>query len=291
MTRLAAGDIDHIADSLSGYDQDLRARTGSGLRGLACNAVGVQESMMTAILNQASARIVPVNWGAGQIRGFAAAVAAILNWIGLAARVTGGINVGGFVEAVESNCDLIFISDDDDFAAFNLARKKSVHNAAATGRGFAAGLDLMAGGLHGREALVLGCGPVGVNAAAELLRRGARVTAYDPDPVRRRTVIGDRSIAAMGDIFETENPEAALRQHDCIVDATPVADIIGPEMIGPQTFVAAPGMPLGLTAAAVEKTGLRLLHDPLQIGVATMAVEALARASETKPGSPTQGNR
>jgi len=55
--------------------------------------------------------------------------------------------------------------------------------------------------------------------------------------------------------------------------------------------VAAPGMPLGLTAAAAEKTGLRLLHDPLQIGVATMAVEALARAPEMKPGGLTQGNR
>lgn len=45
-------------------------------------------------------------------------------------------------------------------------------------------------------------------------------------------------------------------------------------MITPQTYIAAPGMPLGLTRGAVEKIGDRLFHDPLQTGVAIMAIEA-----------------
>lgn len=277
MTRLAASDIDYLADSLSEYDEELRVKTGQTLKGLACNAVGVQEAIATAFLNQYRAQIVPVSWGAGLIEGFGGAVAAILNRIGLNATITRSPNVSGFMEAVDSHCDLIFISDDDDFTVFNLNRKCSVPNAAATGRGFAAGLDLMAGGIRGRGALVVGCGPVGVSAAAELMRRGAQVSAYDLNPARLRSLVDDLSDAAAGGVAVAQNLENALRRHDYIIDATPAADLITAEWVGPQTFVAAPGVPLGLTPAAVEKIGMRLLHDPLQIGVATMAIEALAQ--------------
>jgi pyrrolysine biosynthesis protein PylD len=40
------------------------------------------------------------------------------------------------------------------------------------------------------------------------------------------------------------------------------------------TYISAPGMPTGLGAGALKKLSGRYLHDPLQIGVATMIVEA-----------------
>lgn len=275
MTRLAASDIARIADTLSEYEADLRIKTGHGLKGLACNAAGVAEKKLNAVLPRVRARVVPVTWGEGLITGFAAAVASILNRIGLAATVTKAANTAGIAEAVEKKCDLIFFSDDEDFIVLNLDQKTTVHNAAATGKGFAAGLDLMTGGVCGCSALVVGCGPVGISAGAELLRRGARVTVYDSEPDRCRCLVAEQSGTGAGEVRITDDVEGALRKFDYIIDATPAADLVRADMIGPRTFVSAPGMPQGLTAAAVEKIGLRLLHDPLQIGVATMAVEAL----------------
>ena len=276
MTRLSAEDIAPIADTLSGYDDDLRAKTGRSLVGLACHAAGAQERSIAAKAGRCRAQIVPVTWGQGAIKGFDRAVAAILNHIGLAAGTGRQSNVGGLGEAFERGCDLIFIADDDDFVVLNSGRKKSVHNADATGRGFAAGLDCMAGGIYGRTTLVLGCGPVGAGAAAELLRRGALVTVYDVDLNRGRRLAGALSASGPEDVRAADDLEESVRRHKYILDATPAAGIIDDAMIAEDTFVAAPGMPLGLTAAAARKAGRRLLHDPLPIGVATMAVLALA---------------
>ena len=70
--------------------------------------------------------------------------------------------------------------------------------------------------------------------------------------------------------------ESALGHHRILFDATPSAGIIKENNIMPDTFIAAPGMPLGISHAACAKIGNRLLHDPLQTGVACMAVSAAA---------------
>jgi pyrrolysine biosynthesis protein PylD len=276
MTRLKASDVEHIPVSLSGYEAELRSRTGHGLKGLACNAVGVEKQEMNGVLPRVRARVVPLTWGEGLIPGFAAAVSAVLNWIGLAASTTRNANLAGIAEAVQEKCELVFFSDDDDFLVWHLDRRRTVHNAMATGKGFAAGLDLMAGGVRQRRALVMGCGAVGASAALELNRRGAHVTLYDRMPERCDHLKTGMIRTGPGDVLIAENLEASLREADCIIDATPAADLIDADRIGPDTLVSAPGMPLGLTDAAVKKIGRRLLHDPLQIGVATMAVQALA---------------
>jgi pyrrolysine biosynthesis protein PylD len=72
---------------------------------------------------------------------------------------------------------------------------------------------------------------------------------------------------------------AALAGHTVIVDATTAAEIIHTVDISPHTFIAAPGMPLGLSRDALEKVSDRLLHDPLQIGVATMGMEIVRQMS------------
>jgi pyrrolysine biosynthesis protein PylD len=276
MTRLETSDIEHIAVSLPDYEAELRSKTGLGLRGLACNAVGVEEQKLIGVLSRVRARVIPLTWGAGRIPGFAAAVSSVLNRVGLAAATTWNANLAGIAEAVREKCELIFLSDDDDFLVLHFDRRKTVHNAIATGKGFAAGLDLMAGGIRERRALVLGCGPVGSSAAVELNRRGARVAVYDRMPERCHRLKADVARTGVGDLLVAETIETSLREVNCILDATPAAALIDVDSVGPDTLVAAPGMPLGLTDAAVEKLGRRLLHDPLQIGVATMAVQVLA---------------
>ena len=73
--------------------------------------------------------------------------------------------------------------------------------------------------------------------------------------------------------------DTALAGHSLVVDATNAAGIIHAKDISPQTFIAAPGMPLGLSREALNKVSDRLLHDPLQIGVATMGMEIVRQIS------------
>jgi pyrrolysine biosynthesis protein PylD len=65
-----------------------------------------------------------------------------------------------------------------------------------------------------------------------------------------------------------------------VVDATNAAGIIHANDISPQTFIAAPGMPLGLSPEAQINVSDRLLHDPLQIGVATMGMAVVKQISK-----------
>ena len=125
MTRLVTSDIDHIADTWATYEEDLHLKTGCSLKGLACNAIGIEEKQLDKVSPRIECRVIPVSWGEGQIKGFATAVASILNQLGFAAEITANTNIAGFNEAVEEKCDLIFFSDDDDFIVVNLNKKKT----------------------------------------------------------------------------------------------------------------------------------------------------------------------
>jgi pyrrolysine biosynthesis protein PylD len=64
--------------------------------------------------------------------------------------------------------------------------------------------------------------------------------------------------------------DSALARHKFIIDASPAPDIIQAHHITADTYVSAPGIPCGLNVEAKTKISNRLLHDPLQLGVATM---------------------
>ena len=78
----------------------------------------------------------------------------------------------------------MLLADDHRFIAYNTSTARIVDNAAATGSIFAAALEQMAGGLKGKEVLVIGCGRVGESAALVLSRAGAEVVLYDIVPHR-----------------------------------------------------------------------------------------------------------
>ena len=63
-------------------------------------------------------------------------------------------------------------------------------------------------------------------------------------------------------------------KYQCIVDATPGVDVIDASVITQDSFVVIPGVPCGLSSEAREKLSNRYLHDPLQIGAATMVIDA-----------------
>jgi pyrrolysine biosynthesis protein PylD len=121
---------------------------------------------------------------------------------------------------------------------------------------------------------VIGCGRVGRSAAATLLELGAEVCAYDIDPVRSRDLCADLGSSLDRQIRAGAELDRALAEHEYILDASPAADVIDAHHVSSDTVICAPGVPHGLAPGALKKIAGRFLHDPLQIGVATMVIES-----------------
>lgn len=282
MTRLRHDDIKNIAGQLTDYDNELLQKTGHTLRGIACHTLGFHEEKLQSLCGSVSIGIVPISSGQGVIRAFSQTVAQIVRYIGFNAFVTSGSDVTGIAEAVEEKAQVIMMADDQRFVALNVTRGLVVDNSEATGKGFTAGLDLMTGGLKGHKVLVIGCGPVGHSAALAAIRWGAEVSVFDIDSRRCQQTVNDLMELTRRQVTVEPSIEKALSGHSFIVEATNAVEVIDEILITPETFIAAPGMPLGLTPAAVRKVSRRLLHDPLQLGVAVMAIEAAVSCIENK---------
>lgn len=280
MTRLQSDDISDIVPQLNPYDEELVSKTGHTLRQIACHAVGLKEKDAHGVISRLRVGIVPIRWGQGVIDGFCEATAGILRHLEFDTFVAGHSDVSGLAEAYEKKADVVFLSDDNDFVAVNVQARQYVHNAPATGKGFVAGLDLMARGLGDKKVLVLGCGPVGRSATSTLLGYGAKPSIHDINSEHSRELMGSFPGPDSDRITIEQDIRAALAGHRFIVDATNAADIIHAEAIAPHTLIAAPGMPLGLSREALKKASDRLLHDPLQIGVATMAMAVVKQISK-----------
>ena len=161
------------------------------------------------------------------------------------------------------------MADDVRFIALSFPLRKITDNAEATAKGYVAALEAMAGGFAQRRVLVIGgAGRVGWNAALSLEKRGAKVAVFDPDQDRAKSLVEGHDIAVERDL------EEALRRSTLFFDASPAADIIQLRHVTSETLVVAPGIPLGLTEEAYSVVKGRLIHDVLEIGVATMLVRA-----------------
>ncbi len=269
-------DIGNVTDRLSVYDQELVTKTGCTLRGVACRAAGVSETVVEKILENLQVGVVPITSGQGTIKGFCQAVAGIGTHLGCTTFVTCASDAAGLAEAFEKEANIILLADDNRFVAIHTQSRNVIDNAVATGKGFVAGLELMVKGLKGKSVLVIGCGPVGQSAVTALLGFGARVSVYDIDPLRYADL--EKAVHPTGDveIRTARGINEALSDHRYILDASSARDIIHTKHITPGTYISAPGMPLGLSEDACAMVSDRLLHDPLQIGVATMIVSAVS---------------
>ena len=274
MTRLITDDISDIGANLKNYDKELVARTGYSLCGIACRAAEIDETRIKNLLPKIRVGVIPISSGEGIIGGFADAVLNILLHMGANAFVTRWKDVAGFAESFEKKADIVMLADDERFVALHIRSRSIADNSVCTGKAFATGLRLMAGSLKGREVLVIGCGPVGRSATQTLIRMGARVSVYDvrAEPLKQWVKKIDQTTDSKIQIVK--KLDSALQGHQFIIDASPARDIIHAHHITSDTYVSAPGFPCGLDAEAKERLSSRLLHDPLQLGVATMMVSA-----------------
>ena len=275
MTRLKTLDIAKISAELDQYDKELLVKTGCNLLGIACRSAGVEEKTAQDLIASTKVGVIPMTCGQGVIRDFADTVQQIVAHIGFNAFVTRHSDVAGLAETFEKKSDLIILSDDNRFVAINVKSRRVVDNADATGKGYVTGLNLMTGGLKGKNVLVIGCGPVGRSAAIGLVRLGVAVSVCDTHRARC-----DQLAREIRDLMDAEirieiELNLALIRYRCIIDASPAADFIDERHITRDTYISAPGMPSGFSPEALSKISDRLLHDPLQIGVATMIVETV----------------
>jgi pyrrolysine biosynthesis protein PylD len=116
---------------------------------------------------------------------------------------------------------------------------------------------------------------VGRSATAELVAMKARVSVYDINPTRSIDLAEAIKQSSNVTIQIIKDFDQALKSHKFIIDASPAIDIIQARHITADTYISAPGVPIGLDQEARLKIGNRWLHDPLQLGVATMTMLAL----------------
>jgi len=271
MTRLTSDDVEALRAALPQVERQFREVCGLGLLGLALRAAGVRAEEWAAAPRRAAA--VPISTGEGVIPGFCECVVAVLRHLGVDAWVTGLADVRGLQEAVDAGADAVFVADDHRFIAVGLATRRCADDDPATADGYVEALAAAAGGLEGREVLLLGLGPVGTAAARRLLAHGARVLVVEPDEERRAAALAAQPALRPVSLAE------GLSRCRLVFDATPAAGIIDAGDVDAGAVAAVPGVPSGFTAAAQEKLGPRHLHEPLAVGVAVMAVRALVPAA------------
>jgi pyrrolysine biosynthesis protein PylD len=274
VTRLTTDDVKSISAELSEYDAELTIKTGYSLRGVACLVAGVQEEEIKNSIKNALIGVIPITAGEGVVAGFCDAVAGIVSHMGCKTFITQAADVAGLAEAFEKKADILMLADDHRFIALHAATRQLIDNAAATGKGFVAGMHLMAGDLDKRNVLVIGCGPVGRSVTAELVAMQACVSIYDINPVRSIDLSEALKKTGNANVQIIKDLDLALKSHKFIIDASPATDVIQARHITADTYISAPGVPMGLDQEARSKIGTRLLHDPLQIGVATMVISA-----------------
>jgi pyrrolysine biosynthesis protein PylD len=163
------------------------------------------------------------------------------------------------------------LADDEDFIVLNASSKAVVHNNEATARAYVAALRLMQGPSKGRV-LVLGCGPVGQAALKELLALGQEVAVYDVDQARLKAWHQGLDSREKAPVEILSSFPGSLEAYTGVIDATPAQGVIERRHMHDRLFIAAPGVPLGVTAAALERFSRQVIHDPLQLGVAAMTV-------------------
>lgn len=263
MTRLREEWIRNLEDELSAYEIDLQQRVGLSLLGLSAYANGISEEVLRNQVQKERAAVIPITTGLGVIPTFAEGVASILRRLGFQASVTQSFDVEGIYEAYQTGASILFLADDDRFVGIHRGKNRITDNTFATAKGYVAALEYAASGLAGKDVLILGFGPMGQSMVNWLIEKGSFPKVYEQDPERKQLLSNEYRIDSI----------EGLGQYAFVLDATNEGGWIHCDMLREDAWIAAPGIPLSLDQDAHQKHRNRLIHDWLQIGVATMAGE------------------
>ena len=313
MTRLRTEWLENAAEDLKRYDGKLKKLIGMDLSALALRAAAASYASTASYASAASralssncalsagcapppapvsasfrmkdckVAVVRVATGEGVIGCFAESVAAATTYMGAETFIPSASDVAGLHEALSAGADILFLADDDRFIALNVKNGIVAENDDATAAGYVAALSAAAGGLSGKEVLLLGLGRLGQKALAYLLAEGASVCIYDCDGAKTTKFMqkikksADASTATLGCregirlLSARPHPLSGL-----IFDATNTGEHLGAKDFSGAFLIAAPGMPLSLSDEAYRLYEDRVIHEPLYTGVAVMLAMACA---------------
>jgi pyrrolysine biosynthesis protein PylD len=261
--------VKDIIGSLDGTNDMLMSLTGMNTLELACDAIGMTPDMID--LRGIKVGVVPVTSGKGIIKKFSESVAEITSKLGMDSFVTENADVTGIAEALAAGSEIVFMADDIQFIAVNTKNGRFSNNSFSTAAGYVSALKGAAKGLSGKKVLVLGAGRVGSIAAEIMVSMGAEVTVYDVDTKKLRDLSEKISIRI------TEDVEGALSSHDLVFNASPAA--IDGRHVKEGAIFSSPGIPFPFDEEGLRKAKA-VIHDPLDIGTAVMAVQS---ASFSRP--------
>lgn len=269
MTRLSIEGLRKGPDDLNAYDRRLKQITNLGLLGLALRTADMTlEQYKSKVGSLTWVAVIPTTFGQGVLPGFSEKVAELGCFLGLPCRVSRGRDVAGWGEAVAGGAEVILCADDEIFLAMNLVTRRVVDNAVATGEIYAVALAVAAGGIAGRRVGVLGLGPVGKAAVAWLRSQGAQLIVHDQNQEKQTDFLRNEK-----EIKGADRVGEVLDQTHLLLDATNAGNIIKAEELRHRIILSSPGIPLGIDDPSSDR--IQLIHDPLQLGVAAMMVQAL----------------
>ena len=272
MTRLTEDMIWGVPDDELDLDGKLLKATGKTVKGIAMEAAGLE--MADYDFSRFKAAAVPVTSGLGIIGGFARSVDAIVGRLGMRSRVTDATDVAGFAEATRDGADIIMMSDDPLFMAYNARERAYTDNSWGTAMGYSVCLKNAAGGLEGKEVLVIGAGRVGSWATKIMLGWGAEVSVVDIVP-EKADALAQFGAKPLHDV------ERAVSDNTLLLNAAPY--IIPGEIIAHGTIASSPGVPHYFDLEARTRCKA-IIHDPLEIGTAVMAVNSAAYTIRKEEG-------
>jgi pyrrolysine biosynthesis protein PylD len=250
MTRLITEWIKNPVGDLEKYDSKLLEITGMGICETAFKAAGTPFAAKSD-MKRYKVAVVRVSAGEGVIGSFAEAVAAVISHMGAQVFITKNCDVAGIYEGLTRGAEILFMADDDRFIAFNVKTGALAENDDATAFGYVAALSFAAGGLTGKNVMLLGFGRLGKKAHERLVAEGAHVKVFEK---------GDKLPLPLGGL---------------VFDATDEGKYLSACDISDDILIAAPGVPLSLDDEAHILYKDRVIHDPLHLGAAVMLAMTL----------------
>jgi pyrrolysine biosynthesis protein PylD len=267
MTRLKQENL--LFRDLKKYDCELEEKTGKTLAQLVQEGAGLTQTL--EMFTREKTAVIPITAGLGMITGFTAAVESILKHLGLNVKITENTDIAGISEALDWGASLLFCADDKIFFALDMRSGNYVDNALATAEMFMLAVNHLAGGLQGKDTLILGLGKVGNACLLSALEKRAKVYVYDKLPEKCTDAAGKYP----GVSPVKESLMSACRKAQVIIDASPEGSFIRDEWLSDDVVIGAPGVPLGLEEKAYNRLFKRVIHDCLPLGVAGMVSKIL----------------
>lgn len=267
MTRLIEDWIKDIPATMKEAEGDLVFKTGLDFIGLAAAAAGISREKIMSAAKVKKVGVIPITTGLGVIGSFSESVAAIVRHMKFEAFVTEKTDVAGIYEAHQKGAEILFMADDERFLAVNTAENKVGENSIGTAKGYIAALEGAVGSLNRKKILVLGCGRVGRAALHLLKAKGADCTGY---------IFNQKKLQELqGEGWNIISDPKEIVHYPLLFDANIGDGWLANDMLHPEVWIAAPGVPLSLDALAFQTHKNRLIHDYLPIGVAAMLADVL----------------